>query len=155
MKLSRFETLFTAALVTAMFCLQAEAQKLRPASQGAAKQAALISALKGKAAGPAKRTYEPVVLGNSRSFVIEGRVVAASKGRIEIRTPRGALYRFEADYQTTYFQSGALVSISTLPDVSLRPSDLRAADRVEIVAEREGQRSVARIVTRIATARGQ
>ncbi|HVF90334.1 MAG TPA: hypothetical protein VNH22_09710 [Blastocatellia bacterium] len=155
MKLNRLKTFFTLAVVTAMLCLQAEAQNPRAASEGVGKRAALLSAIKSRAGGAPKRTYEPVVLGNSRSFVIEGRVAAAGKGRIEIRTPQGALHRFDADDQTTYLQSGGLVSISTLPDVSLRLSDLRAADRVEIVAEREGQRSVARIVTRIAKARGQ
>jgi hypothetical protein len=82
--------------------------------------------------------------------VIEGRVVAAGKGRIQIRTAQRSLHQFESDDQTIYLQSGGLISISTLSDVSLKLSDLRAADRVEIVAEREGQRDVARIVTRIA-----
>lgn len=136
MKPDRLKTLFTVLMLTAMFCVQAEAQKLRPA-------------IKNKAASAPKRTYEPVVLGRSHSFVIEGRIAAAGRGRIEIKTALGSRYQFEADDQTMYLQSGGLVSISTLPDVSLRFSDLRAADRVEIVAEREGQRIIAKIVTRI------
>jgi len=141
MKLDRLKILFTLAALTAMFCIQAEAQKLRPA-------------IKNKAASAPKRTYQPVVLGRSHSFVIEGRIAAAGRGRIEIRTPLGSRYQFEADDQTMYLQSGGLVSISTLPDVSLRFTDLRAADRVEIVAEREGRRNIAKIVTRIGS-RGQ
>ena len=136
----KLKTFFTVAAIIGMCCLTAEAQNLR----------ASASTIKAGAASPAKRTYTPVVLGRSQSFVIEGRIVAAGKGRIEIRTARGARYQFEADDQTTYLQSGELVSIANLPDVTLRLSDLRAPDRVEIVAEREGQRIVARIVTRIA-----
>jgi hypothetical protein len=150
MKLERLKTLFTAAIIVATFCIQADAQKVRPASRGAGKSAAVASTIKSSAGGTSKRSFEPVVLGQSHSFVIEGRVVAAGRGRIQIRTAQKSLYQFESDDQTIYLQSGGLLSISTLPDVSLKPSDLRAADRVEIVAEREGQRAVARIVTRIA-----
>lgn len=139
MSSNKLKTFFTAAAIIAALSLSAEAQSLR----------ASASAIKPKAASPAKRTYEPVVLGRSQSFVIEGRVDSARNGRIEIRTARGARHQFEADDQTIYLQSDELVSISTLPDVSLTLSDLRASDRVEIVADREGQRIVARIVTRI------
>lgn len=150
MKLERLKTLFTMAVITASFCAQAQAQKVPSAARGIGKGAAVASTIKSNAGRAPKRSFEPVVLGQSHSFVIEGRVASAGKGRIQIKTARGALYQFESDDQTTYLQSGGLVSISTLSDVSLKLSDLRAADRVEIVAEREGQRNVARIVTRIA-----
>ena len=140
MKLKKLKALFTVSMVAAIFCIQAEAQKAR---------STVASTIRSNAGATSRRSFEPVVLGQSRSFVIEGRVVTAGKGRIQIRTARRSIIQFESDAQTTYLQSGGLISISTLPDVSLKLSDLRAADRVEIVAEREGQRYVARIVTRI------
>lgn len=101
------------------------------------------------------RTYAPRIEGRSFSFVIEGRITDLEDNVITIKTARGARYDFRLDEQTTVLDSGELVSIATMADISLSAADLRLSDTVEVVAERAGRQEVARIITRIASSGAQ
>ena len=103
----------------------------------------------------AKQTFAPRIEGHSSSFIIEGILVDARSNTIRIKTAKGERYSFEIDDQTTVLSAGELVSISTMAEIELTPSDLNVFDRVEIVAEREGLRQLARIVTRVQSERDQ
>jgi hypothetical protein len=103
----------------------------------------------------AARTYAPQIKGRSPSFVIEGRITSIGDNVITIKTARGARYDFGVDDQTSVFNSGELVSVATMADITLSASDLRISDRVEIVTERIGRQEVARIITRIASSDAQ
>jgi phosphate starvation-inducible protein PhoH len=92
------------------------------------------------------RTYKPRITSHSDSKIVEGRIIESRDDLVIIRTARGARYEFRIDDQTTVFSSGELVSIATMGDITLSSSELRVADRVEIVAEG----TVAKIITRVA-----
>ena len=100
-----------------------------------------------------KREFAPRVIGRANSFIINGHIVALRGQQLSIETTRGERLDFQMDEQTTLLESSELISIATMDDITLRPADLRLADEVEVVAERAGSRSLARIVTR--TASGQ
>ena len=102
------------------------------------------------AGGPA--TYAPRVIAGSNSSIIEAAIVAVNSDSLTVKTARGATVRFDLDDQTSILESGELVSIATIPDLTLGASDLRPFDKVEIVFEREGSRRLARIVTRTLSA---
>jgi hypothetical protein len=104
---------------------------------------------------PANSSYAPRVIGNSSSFIVEGRITSLGDNVITIKTSRGARYDFMLDDQTTVLNSGELVSIATMADITLSVSDLRVSDSVEAVIERAGQQKVARIITRIASSGAQ
>jgi hypothetical protein len=103
----------------------------------------------------AARSYSPRIISRSDSFIVEGRVVAMRNDAVVIRTARGSRLGFVIDDETTLFESSELVSIATMADISLSITDLALADRVEVVAERREGRSLARIITRIASRRNQ
>src|ERR1700754_601926 len=98
-----------------------------------------------------KRGFAPQVIGRASSFIITGRLVAMRGQRLSLETADGARRDFQMDEQTTLLESGELISIATMGDITLRPADLRLADEVEVVAERVGSRCLARIVTRTAS----
>ena len=100
------------------------------------------------------RTYSPRVTAPSNSVILEGRITEIRDDLVSIKTARGTRYDFRIDDQTTTFNSGELISIATMSDITLSVSDLRTADRVEIVAERCGRQAIARIITRIASQGG-
>jgi hypothetical protein len=102
-----------------------------------------------------KQTFVPRVEGSSASFIVEGLITDARPGAIRIKTAKGERITFEIDDQTTVLDTGELVSISTMAEIELTPSDLHVFDRVEVVAERDGLRPLARIVTRIHSERDQ
>ena len=102
-----------------------------------------------------KQTFAPRIEGRSASFIVEGIITDARSGAIRIKTAKGERFTFEMDDQTTVLDTGELVSISTMAEIELAPSDLHVFDRVEIVAERDGLRKLARIVTRIRSERDQ
>lgn len=99
-----------------------------------------------------KREFAPRVIGRANSFIINGHIVALRGQQLSIETARGERLNFQMDEQTTLLESNELVSIATMDDITLRPTDLRLADEVEVVAERAGSRHLARIVTRTASA---
>jgi len=100
-----------------------------------------------------KQSFVPRIVGRSESSIVEGLITAAVSGAIRIKTTKGERVTFEIDNQTTVLESGELVSISTMADIELEPSDLQSFDRVEIIFEREGNRRLARIITRIQSER--
>jgi hypothetical protein len=100
-----------------------------------------------------KREFAPQIIGRANSFIITGRIVARRGPQLSVETTGGARLDFQVDGQTTLLESNELVSIATMDDITLRLADLRVSDEVEVVAEREGSRRLARIVTR--TASGQ
>jgi hypothetical protein len=99
-----------------------------------------------------KREFAPRVIGRADSFIINGHIVALRGQRLSIETARGERLDFQMDEQTTLLDSSELVSIATMDDITLRPADLRLADEIEVVAERDGNRRLARIITRTASA---
>ncbi|MFL6216932.1 MAG: hypothetical protein ACJ74J_23820 [Blastocatellia bacterium] len=100
-----------------------------------------------------KREFAPRVIGRANSFIIRGHITALNGQRLSLETAAGARVDLQLDAQTTLLDSSELVSIATMDDITLRPADLRLADEVEVVAERAGERTFARILTR--TASGQ
>src|SRR5947209_1774929 len=100
-----------------------------------------------------KREFAPRIIGRANTFIVRGLIVALRGSRLSLETASGARLEFQLDEQTTLLEANELVSIATMDDITLRPADLRLADEVEVVAEREGRRRLARIVTR--TASGQ
>lgn len=100
-------------------------------------------------------TYAPQVQGRSSSLVIEGRITGLTDNVITIKTARGERHDFGLDDLTSVFNSGELVSVATMADITLSASDLHTHDRVEIVTERIGRQEVARIITRIASSDAQ
>ncbi|MEN3333683.1 MAG: hypothetical protein V7641_3048 [Blastocatellia bacterium] len=98
-----------------------------------------------------KREFVPRVIGRANSSIINGHIVALRGQQLSIETASGERLNFQMDEQTTLLESNELVSIATLDDITLRPADLRLADEVEVVAERVGNRRLARIVTRTAS----
>lgn len=102
-----------------------------------------------------KQTFAPRIKGRSASFIVEGIITDARSGAIRIKTTKGESLTFEIDDQTTVLNADELVSISTMAEIELTPSDLHVFDRIEIVAERDGLRRLARIVTRIRSERDQ
>ena len=117
-----------------------------------AQNAAINSrARKQASAQTAARTYSPRITGRSNSMIVEGRITEIRDDLVSIKTARGTRYDFSIDYQTTMLNSDELISIATMSDITLSASDFRAADRVEIVAERTGRQATARIITRIAS----
>jgi hypothetical protein len=100
-----------------------------------------------------RREYAPRIIGRANSFIIRGHITALNGQRLSLQTSAGARFDLQLDAQTTLMDSGELVSIATMDDITLRPADLRLGDEVEIVAERAGDRTLARILTR--TASGQ
>jgi len=98
-----------------------------------------------------KREYTPRVIGRADSFIIRGRVTALHGQRLSLETTAGARLDLQLDAQTTLMDSSELVSIATMDDITLRPADLRLGDEVEVVAERMGDRTFARILTRTAS----
>lgn len=113
-----------------------------------------ILLLAGAAFGQA-RTYRPQVRSYTPTLVIEGRVSAISAGHILIKTARGRVHKFLLDDQLTILGSGELVSVATMDDITLGLSDLRPADRVEVVFERLRSGDYARIITRVSPAGDQ
>lgn len=84
-------------------------------------------------------------------MIVEGRITEIRDDLVSIKTARGIRYDFRIDDQTTTLNSDELISIATMSEITLSVSDLRIADRIEIVAERTGRRAAARIITRIAS----
>ena len=99
----------------------------------------------------ATHTYSPRITGRSNSMIVEGRITEIRDDLVSIKTARGTRYDFRIDDQTTTLDSGELISIATMSEITLSTSDLRTADQVEIVAERCGRQAAARIITRIAS----
>lgn len=99
----------------------------------------------------ATHTYSPRITGRSNSMIVEGRITEIRDDFVSIKTARGIRYDFRIDDQTTTLNSDELISIATMSEITLSVSDLRIADRIEIVAERTGRRAAARIITRIAS----
>lgn len=99
----------------------------------------------------ATRTYSPRITGRSNSMIVEGRIIEIRDDFVSVKTARGARYDFRIDDQTTTLNSDELISIATMSEITLSVSDLRIADRVEVVAERTGRQAAARIITRIAS----
>lgn len=97
------------------------------------------------------RLYTPRIEGRSDSFIVEGIITAASDTALSIKTSDGARHYFDLDEQTTLLDAGELISIASISSLTLSLSDLRAFDRVEIIAERAQGRKLARIITRIHT----
>jgi hypothetical protein len=97
-----------------------------------------------------KREFAPRVIGRANSFIVRGHIVAIRGQRLSLETAAGARMDVQLDGQTTLLDSSELVSIATMDDITLRPADLRLADEVEVVAERAGGLTLARIVTRTA-----
>ena len=95
-----------------------------------------------------KREFTPQVIGRPNSFITTGHIVALRGRRLGVERADGARLDFQVDEQTTLMDSSELISIATMSDITLRLADLRLADEVEVVAERVGSRSFARIVTR-------
>jgi hypothetical protein len=95
-----------------------------------------------------RREFAPRVIGHANSFIIRGHITALNGQRLRLETAAGKRLDLQLDAQTTLLDSGELVSIATMDDITLRPADLRLADEVEVVAERVGDRAFARIVTR-------
>ncbi len=93
-------------------------------------------------------TYAPRIIAVSNSSIIEATIIAAGSESLTVKTAKGATVRFDLDDQTSILESGELVSIATIPDLTLVASDLRPFDKVEIVFEREGSKKLARIITR-------
>ena len=104
----------------------------------------------GSRAHGAPRQYTPRVIGRTDSEIVDGRIVAQRAGYLVIETGRGARVEFQVNDQTTLLGSSGLVSIATMADLTLRFSDLRPGDKVEIVCDRGRDRKLARIVTRLA-----
>ena len=105
------------------------------------------------AAGASKREYAPRIIGRANSFIVNGRIVALRGQRLGVETANGSRLEFQLNEQTTLLEANELVSIATMDDIALRPTDLRLADEVEVIAERAGNQLLAHIVTR--TAHGQ
>ncbi|HST23055.1 MAG TPA: hypothetical protein VLR90_18170 [Blastocatellia bacterium] len=99
----------------------------------------------------ATHTYSPRITGRSNSMIVEGRITEIHDDLVSIKTARGTRYDFRIDDQTTTLNSDELISIATMSEITLSVSDLRIADRIEIVAERTGRQAAARIITRIAS----
>ena len=97
-------------------------------------------------------TYAPRIIAESNSSIVEATIVALSSESLTVKTLKGLTLRFDLDDQTSIFESGELVSIATIPDLTLGASDLRPFDKIEIVFEREGSKKLARIITRTLTA---
>lgn len=95
-----------------------------------------------------KREFAPQVIGRANSFITTGRIVALGGRRLGVERADGTHLDFQVDEQTTLLDSSELVSIATMGDITLRLADLRLADEIEVIAERSGGRSLARIVTR-------
>jgi hypothetical protein len=138
-KLVRVLALLAALAAIASFAVQAQD---RANNSRASKQAG---------ARTATRTYAPRVTGRSNCMIIEGRITEIRDNLVTVKTARGAHYDFRIDDQTTTLNSDELISIATMGDITLSASDLRTADRVEVVAERTGRQAIARIITRIAS----
>jgi ribosomal protein L28 len=100
----------------------------------------------GRATG---RTYTPRIHNYSATSIVEGRVLSIEAAAIRIKTDGGARHEFLIDEATSIFESGELVSIATMADITLKPSDLKPSDVVEIVVERAGRSPAARIITRV------
>jgi hypothetical protein len=98
-----------------------------------------------------RREYTPRVIGRANSFIIRGRVTALHGQRLSLEAATGAHLDVQLDAQTTLMDSSELVSIATMDEIRLRPADLRLGDEVEVVAERAGDRTFARILTRTAS----
>lgn len=117
----------------------------------------LSASYRKNSAQPSAKThaYVPRIKGRSSSFVIEGVITRLDGDLVVIKTARGERHNFGLDEQTSVLSADELVSIATMADIALTASDLRVADRVEIVTERAGSRDVARIITRIASSGAQ
>jgi len=98
-----------------------------------------------------RREFTPRVIGRSNSFIVNGHIVALRGQRLSLETAAGARIDVQLDEQTTLFDSSEVISIATMDEITLRPADLRLADELEIVAERAGGRTFARIITRTAS----
>ncbi len=98
-----------------------------------------------------RREFTPRVIGRSNSFIVSGHIVALRGGRLSLETAEGKRMDVQLDEQTTLFDSSEVVSIATMDEITLRLADLRLADAVEVVAERAGDRALARIITRTAS----
>ncbi len=133
---------FAALAVTLSFGVQAQNNN-RASKQASAQSATRIYA---------PRDYAPRIIARSNSVLVEGRITAIRDGFISIKTARGTHYDFRIDDQATLLNSDELISIATMSDITLSATDLRINDRVEVVAERTGRLSSARIITRIASA---
>ncbi len=96
-----------------------------------------------------KRSFAPGVRGRSDSFIIEGEITAITRRSVTVRAKDGKAYVFNLDDQPTTLESGEIFSIATMADISIKPEDLRVYDRIEVVAERSGRASSAKIITRI------
>jgi hypothetical protein len=98
-----------------------------------------------------KRDVAPRVVDRANSFIVTGHIVSLRGQKLSVENARGARVEFQLDKEVTVLESNELVSIATMDDISLKPSDLRPADEVEVVAERVApNRYVAHIVTRTA-----
>lgn len=98
-----------------------------------------------------KREAAPRTLNHANSFIVTGHIVSLRGQKLSLETARGAHVDFQLDKEVTLLESNELISIATMDDISLKPSDLRPADEVEVVAERvAANRYVAHIITRTA-----
>jgi hypothetical protein len=93
----------------------------------------------------------PLILKHSESYIVRGRLIAISGGRINMQTERRGRITLEIDDRTDVYEDGGPISIATMDEVKLSPGALRAGNIVEIVVERDGDRQVARIITRLAS----
>jgi hypothetical protein len=92
----------------------------------------------------------PLILKDSKSCIVRGRLIAISAGRISVRSEREGRISLGMDDRTDVYEDGGLISIATMDEVRLSPGALRAGNIVEIVVERDGPRRIARIITRLA-----
>jgi hypothetical protein len=92
----------------------------------------------------------PIILKHSESYVVRGRLVAIGGGRITMRSERGGRILLAIDDRTDVYEDGEMISIATMDEIRLSPGALRAGNSVEIVVERDGNRHIARIITRLA-----
>jgi hypothetical protein len=142
-KMKRATVMITAALAVLLLSVLPALSQRRVATDKTFKKSA------------SKQTFAPRILHRSESFIVEGIITAAAPGGIRVKTTKGERVTLEIDDQTTVLESGELVSISTMAEIELAPSDLHVFDRVEIIFERDGLRRLARIITRIRSERDQ
>lgn len=97
----------------------------------------------------------PRIIKHSESYIIRGRLSAISDRRISVEPGRGSRLSFDLDDSTDVYEGAGLISIASMDEVRLGPDALRVGDRVEVVVERDGNRRVARIISRLASLPGE
>jgi hypothetical protein len=96
------------------------------------------------------RETAPLVIKDSESYIVRGQLLAIGGNRISMQPERGGRISLDIDDRTDVYEDGGLISIATMDEVRLSAAALRAGNIVEIVVERDGNRRVARIITRLA-----